>query len=196
MPDHVVTIDNYLTPAQIDDWIALRVGYEELEIKPHTTRKKLHMPQNHPLVQAFFDQLATTFTQPWFSDLIEPWCDYAWRCVYNQSPGEMEIGLSRYAPNGTGYRWHVDHADGLRRILNFMVSLKTVPGGEIEYTDEPMHPRYCVSELPPEEQFQPKHTLGRVGAVAGRLVLMPAHYPHRVLPSPEMRISLHGHVKL
>lgn len=190
----LLVVPDFAPADLIEDALAYRQGIEDLQ-QGFTDRKKLHVAENHPLTERVNIMIAELLARDDIRDTIRPWSDHSWRCAFNKSPGSMEVGISRYQANGIGYVWHVDHADGLRRILNFVINLNDVRGGELQWCDAPMEMHQLQPDCPEEDRFH-ANPLGTIAPSKGQLVIMPSHYPHRVMPSPDLRITLHGHIRL
>lgn len=188
----ILLFTNFLDADEIARARAYKTGQLMPDIGETTGRYKLEIPENSEFATWLFDKIMLRLIQPDVIDAIEPWTDFAWRSIYNCSPGTMEAGISKYIP-GHGYRWHVDHATELRRVLNFIINLTTVHAGELLWTTAAMPPELMLLGAP--DNFDP-YIEGHVNPIAGQMVVMPAHYPHKVLPSPENREVLHGHMRL
>lgn len=187
----VITVEDFLSSSEITEALEYRKGFEEISVfQNHTHRKKLNVQGEYK--SRIQMKLSVLMASEEFRDAIAPWTDHAWRLIYNASPGTFELGISRYQAGGAGYRWHCDHADGFRRISNVIMTLNQVEGGELEWTTAPMTNEQLELECPEEKWFQGPAE-GVALPIPGQLIVMPSHYPHRVCPSPEMRISMHGH---
>lgn len=191
----VITVADFLSSSEITEALEYRKGFEEIStFQNHTARKKLNLPDGE-FKSRIQMKLSTLMASDDFREAIAPWTDHAWRLIYNASPGTLELAISRYQPGGRGYRWHCDHADGFRRVTNVIINLNQVHAGELLWATAPMTNEQLHLECPEEEQFHGPAE-GAAKPIPGQLIVMPSHYPHRVCPSPEMRITMHGHQQL
>lgn len=190
----VVVVRDFYSPEEIQAALDYRKGFEQMQYQNFTQRKKLFIPDGD-FKNTLGDKLGRLMIQPQFREIIRPWTDHSWRCIYNASPGSIEVGISQYRVGGPGYRWHIDHADGNRRVSNFIINLNSVPDGQLEWCSAAMENDQLALNCPLEDMFQGPAE-GYVDPVPGQLTILPSHYPHRVCPSPEIRITMHGHLRL
>lgn len=190
----VLVFDDFLPADMISRALKFRKGYEHLQ-QGFVDRKKLFIHENEPLFDELTFLISTRLIEPDVEEVTARWTDYSWRCVYSRCPGTYEVGVSRYQPGGSGYTWHTDHADGLARVLNFIIFLNDVEGGELEWCSDAMAQHQMQSDCPDELKFDAEPE-GVVETRKGRLVIAPAHYPHRVRTSPSLRVVLHGHMRI
>jgi Rps23 Pro-64 3,4-dihydroxylase Tpa1-like proline 4-hydroxylase len=124
--------------------------------------------------------------------LIKNFPDISWSLLRNEIISNYEVQVTRYKPNtGNAYKWHIDHL--LKgRIMNYILYLSTPDeGGELE-----IDTRTDVYGQPEEkDEFKADLT---VKPEFNKLTIMPAHYPHRVLPTKGKveRLTLNGHISI
>jgi Rps23 Pro-64 3,4-dihydroxylase Tpa1-like proline 4-hydroxylase len=118
--------------------------------------------------------------------------DLSWSLLRNEIIANYEVQVTKYKPNSTNqYRWHTDH---LRkgRIMNYILYLSTPDeGGELEISFDP-------SVLGDPEQDGDYNNDLVVKPEFNTLAVMPAHYPHRVLPTKGKvdRLTVNGHISI
>ena len=128
----------------------------------------------------------------WSKKVTEPaskFGDLSWKWFVCRFALGFEVQVTSYKLKNH-YKWHVDHADGDGRILNYILYMTEVDGGELEVCD--------ITTLKIGTKAGDKyHKTISIKPKKNRLVIIPTWIIHRVNPvKTGNRITINGHIKI